>query len=494
MVSENDNSSPLAETASGKVRGVAGSGVATFHAIPYAAPPLGQLRFAAPQPAPKWSGVRDCITVGASPPQGPSRLDAVMGLRRFAQSEDCLTLTVWTPRADQSKRPVMIWLHGGAYQSGGAHQVFYTGGNLAKAGDIVVVGVNYRLGALGYLYAPEAERNGGAAANRGLLDQMAALRWVRDNIAAFGGDPANITICGQSAGGGSVLALLADPASRALVKRAIPMSASMFTLSEERAAAINAALYAAAGLPQGDFERLRALPVDALVAAQRKVQLDIAATGDRTIAWQNVSPAPSCQQNPAKALMGGAAKGVPLMIGTTLDEGHAWLAQDDALIAATSFDVVAPAAEAGGYAAPAADLPPARKAAAGKPWELLSAMMTWAVFEKPARRLAEAHAAAGGDVWLYRFHWRPTRNARYGACHCIEIPFVFGNFADWSDAPMLSGHDPAEVAEVTRKTQGAWIAFIRDGRPAVPGGPEWPKWSKDARPAMVLDGAARVEA
>ena len=485
---------PIAETTSGQVRGVADNGVETFHAIPYAAPPLGPLRFAAPQPAPRWAGVRDCITVGASPPQGPSRLDAVMGIRKFAQSEDCLTLTVWTPKADSAKRPVMIWLHGGAYQSGGAHQPFYTGGNLAKAGDIVVVGVNYRLGALGYLYAPEAERSGGAAANRGLLDQMAALRWVRDNIAAFGGDPASITICGQSAGGGSVLALLADPASRALVKRAIPMSASMFTLSQERAARINAAFYDAAGLPRGDIDKLRALPVDAVVAAQRKVQLDIAATGDRTIAWQNVSPAPSCLQNPAKALMGGAASDVPLMIGTTLDEGHAWLAQDDALVAATSFDVVAHTAEAGGYAAAAADLPAARKAAASKPWELLSAMMTWAVFEKPARRLAEAHAAAGGDVWLYRFDWRPTRNAKYGACHCIEIPFMFGNFADWSGAPMLSGHDASEVAELTHKTQGAWISFVRDGRPAVPGGPGWPKWSKDAQPTMVLDAGARVEA
>ena len=137
---------PIAETATGKVRGVAGGGIATFHAVPYAAPPLGRLRFAAPQPAQPWAGVRDCTAVGASPPQGPSRLDAVMGIAPFAQSEDCLTLTVWTPAADADKRPVLLWFHGGAYQSGGAHQPFYDGANLAKAGDMVVVGVGYRLG------------------------------------------------------------------------------------------------------------------------------------------------------------------------------------------------------------------------------------------------------------------------------------------------------------------------------------------------------------
>lgn len=494
MANDRDPASPVAETASGKVRGVRGDGVATFHAIPYAAPPLGALRFAAPAPAPKWAGVRDCTTVGASPPQGPSRLDAVMGIAPFAQSEDCLTLTIWTPAADNRKRPVMIWLHGGAYQSGGAHQVFYAGGNLAKSGDIVVVGVNYRLGALGYLHAPEAESAGGVVANRGLLDQMAALRWVHDNIAAFGGDPERITISGQSAGGGSVLALLADPASRALVRRAIPQSASMFTLSVERATDINAKLYAAAGLQCGDIGKLRALPVDALVAAQRKVQLDIAASGDRTIAWQMVSPATACPVNPAKAVAHGAAKEIPLLIGSTLDEGHAWLAQDDRLVAATCFDVVAPTAEAGGYAAAAADLPAKRKSSAKKPWELLSAMMTWAVFEKPARRLADAHARSGGAAWLYRFDWRPTPDARFGACHCIEIPFVFGNLSGWPEAAMMAGHDPAEVAHVTRIVQGAWISFIRDGKPSAPGLPDWPRWSEATRPAMVLGAKPRIAA
>ncbi len=492
MTNDRDNAAPIAQTASGAVRGVQGNGVATFHAIPYAAPPLGPSRFAAPAAVPKWADVRDCTTVGASPPQGPSRLDAVMGVAPFAQSEDCLTLTVWTPAADNAKRPVMIWLHGGAYQSGGAHQVFYAGGNLARAGDIVVVGVNYRLGALGYLHLPEAEAAGGVAANRGLLDQMQALRWVAGNIAAFGGDPGNVTICGQSAGGGSLLALLADPASRALVRRAISQSASMSTLSLERAGEINAAFYAAAGVTRGDIAALRAMPVAAIVAAQRKVQMDIAATGDRTIAYQNVSPTAPCPVNPAQVLVQGAAAGIPLLIGSTRDEGHAWLAQDDKLMAATRFDVVEPAAKAAGYWVDAADLPADRKAAATKPWEVLSAMMTWAVFEKPARRLADAHASHGGEAYVYRFDWQPAAGATYGACHCIEIPFVFDNLAGWPAAAMMAAADPAAVAEVTRMVQGAWISFIRDGKPTAPGLPEWPRWTVASRPAMMLDANARV--
>ena len=482
----------VVRTAAGAVRGVRNDRIAIFHAIPYAAPPVGPLRFAAPQPAVPWTGIRDCTTVGASPPQGPSRLDAVMGVVPFAQAEDCLSLTVWTPAADEARRPVLFWLHGGAYQSGGGHQPFYSGASLAHAGDVVVVSINYRLGALGYLHLPELEAAGGAPACRGLLDQMQALRWVADTIAVFGGDPGQITIAGQSAGGGSVLALLADPASRRLVRRAIAQSSSTSTLSLERADEISAAFHVAAGVRRGDIAGLRALPVAAVVAAQRTVQLDIAATGDRTIAWQNVSPTAPCPVNPAKAVAQGAAAGIPLLIGSTLDEGHAWLAQDDALVAATSFDVVWPLATAGGFAAAAADLPSDRRAAAGKPWQLVSAMMTWAVFEKPARRLADGHASHGGATYVYRFDWRPTPDARFGACHCIELPFMFGNLAEWPPAAMMAGHDPATFATLVQAIQGAWIAFIRSGTPAAPKLPSWPRWTEATKSCMVLDDTSHV--
>ncbi len=483
---------PIADTTSGRVRGMAGDRLATFRAVPYAAPPLGPLRFAAPAPHPGWTGVRDCTTEGASAPQGPSRLDAVMGITQFARSEDCLTLTVWTPAADGARRPVLYWLHGGAYQSGSAHQAFYDGGNLARAGDIVVVGVNYRLGALGYLYLPEIEAAGGVSANRGLLDQMAALHWVSENIAAFGGDPGNITIGGQSAGGGSVLALLADPAARALVRRAIPMSASTGNLSIERAEAISGRFHEIAGVARGDVTKLRTLSVDEIVSAQRAVQLEIAATGDRAIAYQNVAPGPACPANPAGAIANGAATGVPLLIGSTLDEGHAWLAQDDKLVAATSMDVALATAEAGGFAKAAADLPIDRRPAGQKPWELASAMMTWSVFEKPSRRFADGHTGNGGTAYVYRFDWRPTRDARFGACHCIELPFMFENLEGWPEAAMMQGHDPASYRALATAMRNSWAAFVRGGNPATPELPDWPKWSPQTRACMVLDDRPRV--
>ena len=479
-------------TRAGAVRGVGTERLAAFHAIPYAAPPLGAMRFAAPRPPVPWTGVRDCTVAGASPPQGPSRLDAVMGVAAFAQSEDCLTLTVWTPAADDARRPVMIWFHGGAYQSGGGHQPFYDGANLARAGDIVVVSINYRLGALGYLYLPEVEAAGGAPANRGLLDQIAALGWVKDNIAAFGGDPDAITVAGQSAGGGSTLALLAEPSARAMIGRAILQSPSTSTLTPDRASEITARFYAAAGVRPGDVARLGEMPVAEIVAAHRKVQLDIAATGDRTIACQLVAPATACAVAPFTAIRQGAAAAIPMLIGTTLDEGHAWLAQDDGLVAETSFDAIVQKARASRMDAAAADLPADRRAAARKPWELLSAMLTWATFEKPARRVADGHAQHGGAAWVYRFDWRPTRDARFGACHCIEIPFVFDNLERWPPAGMMDGHDRASFQRLARTTQAAWVSFIRTGRPGAPGLPEWPQWSAAARPCMVLDDTCRL--
>lgn len=483
----------IALSTSGAVRGLAADGLSTFCAVPYAAPPIGPLRFAAPAPHAPWSGVRDCTKPGASAPQGPSRLDAVMGILPFEQSEDCLTLTVWTPAADDHKRPVIYWLHGGAYQSGGAHQPFYDGGNLARACDVVVVGVNYRLGALGYLYLPEAEAAGAVTANRGLLDQMHALRWVVDNIAAFGGDPARITISGQSAGGGSVLALLADPASRALVARAIPMSASTGSLGLERASDISNRFCEFVGVRRTDIEGLRALPVDAIVKAQRAVQMEIAAKGDRTIAWQNVVGGPGCPLNPASAVIKGAARDIPMLIGSTLDEGHAWLAQDDKLLAETDTAIIAPTAEAGGFAKAAEDLPRDRISKAPKPWQVLSAMMTWAVFEKPSRKVASGHSENGGTAYVYRFEWRPTPDARFGACHCIELPFVFDNLDRWPrDSAMLAGHDAESYRALATAMRDAWGAFAHTGNPATAALTDWPRWTPQSRVCMIFDDTCRI--
>lgn len=490
---ENAASSRVVETGNGPVQGISRDKVMAFYGVPYAAAPVGELRFAAPQPAAHWDKPLNCTTPAPSPPQGPSRLDAVMGIAPFEQSEDCLTLSIWTPAADTKRRPVLIWLHGGAYQSGGGSQIFYDGANMAAAGDMVVVSVNYRLGALGYLYLPGMESAGGAPANRGLLDQMAALEWVVQNIAAFGGDPGNVTLAGQSAGGGSVLALLANPQSRKHIHRAILQSAPAFTLEHVQAEEFSQRFHQLAGVAPGDLSALRQLPVADIIAAQRALAMQVAAAGGRTIPFQIIADLAPCAGNPAEQLALNGAHAIPLLIGSTLDEGHAWLAQDEALTANEDFAMVDNIATAAGFLTNAGDLPEARRSTAKKPWELLSAMLTWSVFEKAAHRFASDHARQGGKAYVYRFEWRPTPDARFGACHCIEIPFVFDNLDGWPDAEMVRGRSQSSYERLARTTQDAWIAFARNGAPATASLPAWPAWNASQRQVMVLDNQPHVE-
>ena len=219
---------PTVETTSGKLIGATHRGTHVFRGIPFAAPPVGALRFRPPQPVAPWSGVREALTFGPMAPQLPSALEALAGNTPLGQSEDCLTLNVWTPACDGAKRPVMVWIHGGGFTTGTAASPWYSGTNLALQGDVVVVTANYRLGALGFMHLADVGGEAwGSSANCGILDQVAALRWVRDNVAGFGGDPDNVTVFGESAGGCSVVTLLATPAAKGLFHKAIAESASV---------------------------------------------------------------------------------------------------------------------------------------------------------------------------------------------------------------------------------------------------------------------------
>src|SRR6478609_2261090 len=210
---------PAVRTKAGELRGTYENGIAVFRGVPYAAAPIGELRFSPPQPTPPWQGVRDATQDGPIPPQGRSRLAHIMGDFERRQSEDCLTLNIWTPAAYSKKRPVLVWIHGGAFASGAGSLPWYSGERFAANGDVVVVSINYRLGVLGFLCLP-----GVSDGNLGLLDQVAALRFVRDNIAAFGGDPDNVTVVGQSAGASSIAFLMTMPQARGLFRRAIMQS------------------------------------------------------------------------------------------------------------------------------------------------------------------------------------------------------------------------------------------------------------------------------
>lgn len=470
----------VARTAAGAVRGAREGSAVAFHAVPYAAPPVGPLRFAPPQPARPWDGVRGCARTGPSPPQNASRLDAVMGIAAFEQSEDCLHLDIWTPAADDARRPVMVWLHGGAYMSGGGSQPFYAGGRLAARGDMVVVTVTYRLGALGYLHLPGVETEGGAPANRGLLDQIAALRWIRDNIAAFGGDPGQVTVAGQSAGGGALFGLLSSPLARGLFHRGIAQSAPGLSLTEPQAREVASLFFEKAGL--SDVAALRDMDVKSILAAQGAVVMAYAQRPGRLLPWQLVSGLPELPIMPSTAAAEGASWDVPLMLGWTLDEMHAWHAQDARMMAAGSLAELKALPPAVGLPDAAYARIQAGIAGGLAPWLALSEELTEHVFGSAAKTVADRRAALGCEAWVYRFDWKPTPVARYAACHCIEIPFVFGNFEDWPSAPMLAGADPVELLTLTEAVQSAWIAFCRGQSPG------WPD-RRAAPGTMMLFGA-----
>lgn len=403
----------IAETAAGRVRGVTGGPVTAFRGIPYARAD----RFAAPEPPRPWSGVRDAATPGPAAPQPPSRLERVMGGYEFPQSEDeCLTLDVWTPGG--GGRPVLVFLHGGGFTSGSGGLDWYSGAELAAQGDLVVVTLNYRLGVLGFLRLA-----GVSEGNLGLLDQLAALHWVRDNISAFGGDPGNVTVAGQSAGAQSILALLSGGRARGLFGRAILQStpAAMLPASPEDAERTGALLLEELGIKPAEAERLADVPVARLLDANGAVARRTAVPFNPVPPFQLVADNGLVAADPVAEVGERAADGVQVMMGTTRDEAAAFFAPD----------------------------------------QEAAARVTEQLFHEPTLRLARLLTDAGATPWLYRFDWHPPHTP-YGACHCIELPFVLGSADAWRDAPMLGGELPADLV---REVRDAWSGFVRTGDP-----------------------------
>ncbi len=485
------------ETAKGKLSGALSGNVAVFRGVPYAAPPVGALRWAPPAPHAGWAGVRDAARDGAAPPQLPSRLERVMGRVDFpnGQGEDCLTLTIGAPwPAGAGKRPVMVFFHGGAWMSGAGSLSLYNGAELARSGDVVVVAVNYRLGALGYLNVAGLPGSG-SGANYGLLDHVAALEWVRGNIAAFGGDPANVTIFGQSAGGGSIAALMEMPNAVKLFRRAILQSAAIMPhQTPEAAGRVTGEVLKALGL--GSVAALREVPVAKLLDAQRAAMMAVGKPSDPTPVYRMVRDGAVLDTDPPAGVAAGRAKGIDVMIGTTRDEVHAFFVNNEALANIDRAGIAAAlkgaAARAGAEAVVDAYAKRLPKAAAPA---LFAAIRTDGMFRLPALRFADAHEKHGRS-YLYRFDWQPTKDAPYGAAHCIELPFVFGNFADWDNAPvpptMLAGGDRAAMARISRQMMGAWCAFARTGDPNHAGLPKWEPWSRAQRRSFVFDADSRA--
>jgi para-nitrobenzyl esterase len=399
----------------GEVTGLQCETVTQFLGLRYAKAPTGASRFAAPQPLGPQSPF-DATQAGPVCPQLPSRLRTVMGDFDDAQDEDCLRLSIWTPGCDKRKRPVVVWLHGGAWQSGGGALAWYDGARLAARGDCVVVGVNYRLAALGWLYVP------GETVNVGLLDEEAAVRWVVDNIAHFGGDPANITMMGQSAGGFNIAAMLAR---KPLFNRAILQSASLGRGFREPAQAAHLSRVFLQATGAQSVEEARALPVASLLAAQQAPNV-MAALKEEGANRSLFCPVGDAEffSLPLAPLMQQAATRADVMLGYTRDE-------------MTAFP--------------------------GNARDLASQQLGEKIFGAPSRQWAHDAHAAGRQAWVFEFAFGP--NSALGACHCSELPFVFGNLESFDGAAMLQGMTAEQGARLVKQMQTAWIAFIQGRSP-----------------------------
>ena len=479
----------IADTRSGKVEGVEIDGVQVFKGIPYAAPPVGVRRWLPPAREDAWDGVRDASQFSAQSAQGAFAMNMMFGGEQPAISEDSLYLNVWTPACDDAKRPVLVWIHGGAFIFGSGDTPWYDGTQFARHGDVVVVTINYRLGAFGFLHLADAfgsEFEG--SGNAGILDQVAALAWVRDSIAAFGGDPANVTVFGESAGGGSVGTLLGLPAARGLFQKAIAESgASSWWATRESAAGIAEKVIAQVGVAPGDVEALRAVPMEQLIEAA--TNLGTASPSSGGLSFQPVVDSTSLPQPPLDAIDGGSAEGVRVIVGTNLHEVTLFNMLDPQLGGIT-VDGVAPLLEPwyGGQSPEiVADYASRRPDLSGM--ELWTDVGTDAVFRVPAIRLAEAQRSHGA-AYMYLFTWEtPAFGGLLRCTHALEIPFVFDNLDRGTE--LFTGDAP-ERQQLADAMHRAWIAFARTGDPSHPGIPAWPAYDVDRRATMRFDVTPEV--
>ncbi|MBO8200852.1 carboxylesterase/lipase family protein [Streptomyces smyrnaeus] len=455
----------VVRTAQGAVRGRHGDDHTVFLGIPYAAPPIGRGRFAAPQPHDPWEGVRDATEGGPTAPQGPRRLGALDMAAYFGPGwvpgADYLTVDIWAPRTLRCAAPVMVFVHGGGFVAGSTRSPLYDGSRFARDG-VVLVTVNYRLGIPGFLDLPGAPRN------RGLLDVLAALRWVRENIAAFGGDPGNVTLFGQSAGATLTGAALAHPASTGLVRRAIVQSGSgRGAFTTEQAARVTAAAAEALGIaPHVEaFTRISDRRLVDIVPDLTGIDLRTATDSDPLIGLSPFSVVLGRQ--PADSVADGRGADIDLLIGTNAEEAHLYLAPFGALSTSTAADVEATAAL---FRPDPAEYVEAfrRSRPHATDGELRSALMSEALFIGGSRDLADAHAAHPDTrTYCYEFAWRsPALDGELGAAHAVEVPFVF----DVTDQPGLRGPDAllgsqTPPAGLAARTHAAWIAFATTGNP-----------------------------
>ena len=426
-------------TTAGEVSGALEDGLVVFRGIPYAAPPIGERRWLAPEPPEPWRGVRETLSFGPVAHQDTHEMMSA-SMMRFNEphDEDCLHLNIWTPGL-QGRRPVMVWIHGGGFNMGAGSQEMYDGQHIARRGDVVLVTINYRLGPLGYLYLDQITKGAiPASGNEGLLDQVAALRWIRDNISAFGGDPDNVTIFGQSAGGWAVCSLLAMPAARGLFHKAIPQSGAgncIYT-AEQATRLISKPMIEDLGVEPTDASALRAMtPARLLEARPNFFQTFTEGTDPGSQPWLFPHPVVDgtvLPDYPLAAVASGAAKDVAVLMGLCRDDNiYFGINIDPTISDANIVEFLEQKAPGKPYERLVKIYREARQArlARADAASIYGAIQTHRMMWIPTTRLLDAQQAHG-PVFQYIFEWiAPEGDGAFGSRHATDVPLAFGTHA-----------------------------------------------------------------
>lgn len=473
-----DITGPVVETVSGRVRGSVTDGVHAFKGVPYAAPPQGLARYLPPQPVRAWTGVRDALSLGPTPPQPPTPPP----LDFFAPAipgADYLNLNIWTPEPGSARLPVMVWIFGGGFDTGS--NGLYDGHAFARDG-VVFVAINYRLGAEGFLFLDDG------IANVALLDHIAALEWVRDNISHFGGDPGNVTVFGQSAGAMAVGTLLAMPRAEGLFRRAIMQSgAGNLCYSTDTANEIGHRLAAKLGVPP-TRDDVAAAGVERVLAAQTAVMSDLARRPDpqrwggepgcRVNMWRPTIDGATLPAAPVDAITAGAGSDVDVLIGHNSEEGRLSLVPFRSLESVTDEELITAMRL---YRLPVDRALPAYRAAypGAGPGALLAILQADWFYTIPGLRLADARTSAPGATYLYEFAWRsPQFDGQLGACHFLEVPFVFDHLHDRRMQWITGQNPPQHLADLMHHT---WVQFAHTGRA------NWAPYEPTRRTTLRMD-------
>ena len=466
----------VVEVNCGKIKGYTENNLHIFKGIPYAEPPIGDLRFIPPQVKKPWNGVLETTEFGPCAFQGYTALEDITG-KLQPESEDCLTLNIWTPAIDDKKRPVMFWIHGGAYIFGGSRSPAYDGTSLALRGDIVIVTINYRLGAFGLLYIPEI------TANVGLLDQVLALKWVNENIAKFGGDPDNITIFGESAGAYSVITLTAMPAANGLFRRIIAQSMPIISSKVNKRSTKQ--LMNLVGIKKVDIDALRKIAPEEIIKAQNEISKGGALVFSPIIDGKIISA------HPLAVMKEGKCKNIDLIMGTNLHEAKLFTSLNPALRTLNDEKAIVFYLGSIGINSENARniINVYKEARAGilsnEPKELLDSIVTDIMFRVPTLQILEAQSKYQPNTYNYLFTWETSiSNGIFGACHALELPFVFNTFED-PGMKALAGNS-TNTESLCENMMNAWLSFAHNGNPNHDGIPNWPTYDKKSRTTLIF--------